>query len=483
MLGQGQIRNLPLRLSAINLSHKQPVRTITNPIPTFTAASGWTIAGDAQQANNIYTETISRLVQRRSSMFKKAAIYSLFALWLFVLILELLIWADIRDAFFSQQPLIETVSSFLRDLLWVPIALALPFYLSMLVSKMTLSGRLRVLRFLACGIVLVVGLFHLQSFFRYLIFLVIPFLALLLFSIYQFHRARIDLVFFSITLLGLMVNYRGQTIPGTSFYHKKAGTRLTMMTYNIHVRPSKEKRLLAIETIRREKPDIAFIQEINSQDRKLFWTELGALYPHQLWSDRFETYLGGVILSRFPFTLAENIDIKTSHASGHTNLNHAIIRLGEKEIHLFNCHLFPSGHEFIQVLIGRIGMAEFLDDARKVYLRRRDEAEQIAERAAKLHGPVILAGDFNDTPNSFVYRLFIRRFKNAHSIAGWGLGSTFGKDILLYGIPRSLEFSAIDFLRIDHVFCSNEFTVLSSTVLPVEASDHKAQVVELELEK
>ncbi len=416
-------------------------------------------------------------------MLKKTADHLLFAFWILILALQLLIWANLRDLFFTHRPLVETVASFLRDLLWLPIALALPFYLIVLFAKTNASKYFKIIIAVICLLVFAAGGFNLPSYFRHLIFLMIPFFTLVIYQAYQKRGVKAHSLLFSVVLLAVGMNYRGNMLPSNGIYHRPSKSKLSIMTFNIHVNPSKEKRALAIETIRREKPDIVFIQEINSHDRKLFNGKLGELYPYQLWSDRFETYLGGVILSRFPFITSGNVDIQTKHASGHTNLNHAVIRMAGQDIHLLNCHLFPSGHEFIQVLLGRLGMNEFLEDARKVYLRRQDEAEQIYARTASLSGPIILAGDFNDTPNSQVYRFFSKRMQNAHSQAGWGLGTTFGKEFLLWGLPRRLVFLAFDFLRIDHVFCSEDFNVLSATVLPVEASDHKAQVVELELKR
>lgn len=414
---------------------------------------------------------------------KKAVGHSLSVFWLVILVLQLLIWANMRDIFFAQRPLVETVASFLRDLLWLPIALTLPLYLMALFAKTKAAKYLKIIAATLLLLALGAGISNLQSYFRHLFFLTIPFFTLIIYQAYQKRKISANALLYSAVLLALVVNYRGRMLPSNGVYHRPGKGKLSVMTFNIHVNPSKEKRALALETIQREMPDVVFIQEINSHDRKLFNGKLGELYPYQLWSDRFETYLGGVILSRFPFVTSGNVDIQTQHASGHTNLNHAVIRFAGKDIHLLNCHLFPSGHEFIQVLLGRIGMNAFIDDARKVYMRRLDEAEQIYARTAALNGPVILAGDFNDTPNSQVYRYFSKRLQNAHDQAGWGLGTTFGKDFLLWGLPHRLAFLALDFLCIDHVFCSNDFRVLSSAILPVEASDHKAQVVELELKR
>lgn len=118
-------------------------------------------------------------------------------------------------------------------------------------------------------------------------------------------------------------------------------------------------------------------------------------------------------------------------------------------ITVFNCH-FQSNH-----LNPRDFEAAHQDDALeggKRVLRkllnstslRAKQAEIIAEMARNTTGPVIVAGDFNDSPLSYVHRLFDRHLTDCYAKAGTGIGHTYNKHYLFY--------------RIDHVFCSGHFT-------------------------
>jgi len=276
-----------------------------------------------------------------------------------------------------------------------------------------------------------------------------------------------------------MINYKSQLIP--AFILNDKNPKLKIMSYNILVNQYGRKRQETIEMIRREKPDIVFIQEINLLDRKILNKSLLDIYPYQLWSEKFETYNGGVILSRLPFKLQENHNIHTVYMKGYINLNHAVINFKGQDIHLFNCHLYNSGSVFIRLLFGHLSLSQFMETSKNLYNRHNTEAAKIAERVLPIDAPIILAGDFNDTPNSAAYQLFSYKLQNAFSKGGWGLGTTFGYQSLLHNVPQKLRFLVFDFLRIDHIFCSKNFRVHSAKILSFESSDHRPQVVEIEL--
>ena len=105
----------------------------------------------------------------------------------------------------------------------------------------------------------------------------------------------------------------------------------------------------------------------------------------------------------------------------------------------------------------------------------------IAEQVFPVNAPLIIAGDFNDTPNSAIYHLFSGKLQNAFAKAGWGLGGTFGHKSLVSSVPEKGRFLLFDFLRIDHVFCSKDFNVCGAKVLKFNASDHRPQIIDLRL--
>ncbi len=413
----------------------------------------------------------------------KKIIYAVFSLlWILYLVLELLVWnAGLRISLFQNHPVIENVANLLNDTIWLPIAFFLPFYLGVLATKVTKFKYIKIILFLVSLSFLVLGFSNPARYFRYMIYIIVPFFALGLYYIFTFQKIRTNIIIFSLVLLGFILNYKSQLIP--SFELNDKNPKLKLLSYNILVNQYGRKRQETIDMIRQEKPDVVFIQEINLLDRKILNKSLRDIYPYQLWSEKFETYNGGVILSRIPFQLRENYNIQTVYMKGHINLNHAVIKFNGQDVHLFNCHLYNSGTAFLRLFFGHLSPSQFREQSKIEFNRHNTEAAKIAEQVLPLNAPVILAGDFNDTPNSAAYRLFSYKLQNAFSKGGWGLGTTFGYQSLRRTLPDKLKFLNFDFLRIDHIFCSKSFKVHSAKILQFESSDHRPQIVQIELKE
>ena len=74
--------------------------------------------------------------------------------------------------------------------------------------------------------------------------------------------------------------------------------------------------------------------------------------------------------------------------------------------------------------------------------------------------PIVVCGDFNDTPNSFSYQKIVNGLNDSFLQKGSGFGSTFlGK---------------IPFLRIDYILHSPNVKIQSFTTHKAKLSDHKA---------
>ena len=415
------------------------------------------------------------------SLIHKILLYILFLFWIFILVAELLIWANLRPLFLPQVAVVDMTASVLQDTLWIPIGLALPFYLLAFLLKTSHRALHYGLLITAAAALLLWAFSDMLSYFRVLFLLLAALIFVTIRSVRRTREIRANVLAYMAVCAGMVINYGPQLLPTLPPLTGTKTGHLKILDFNISMRGQGEQRSAIIDLIKRENPDLVFIQEINSNDRKLFLRTLGENYPHQFWADRRENYNGGAILSKLPFKNSRNIDITTPFMSGHTNINEAVIRVRGQDVHLFNCHLYPAGHAFIQLIFGKRTLESFIDHTRTAYRRRQAEAEQLHHLIAGARGAVIVAGDFNDTPNSSVYRLFSEHLQNAFATAGWGLGTTYGHYSLKSSVSRHWKFILFDFLRIDHVFASAHFRTLEARVLPLDVSDHRPQVVRLAL--
>lgn len=401
------------------------------------------------------------------------------ALWGLFFVIFMSIWTPLRFLLWGNVPVLETLVSLFRDVIWIPVALALPFYLVAMIWVVTDKWIIRILSAIALFVGLILGIVNLAVYFQFLFIGLCAFAVLFFIICFRKRQIRLNVLLFAILLLTLAMNYNNQLLPKLLWPFTRTRT-LTVMSYNILVDQDFEKRDEVIALIKKNDPDLLFLQETNTRDRQLFQQVFAKKYPYQVWSERNETYNGGVIFSIFPFTHTDNIDIHTPHMRTHTNVNHAQLNIPSLgTVHLLNCHLFPSGHTFVPLLLGEKSFATFVRESRITYERRNEEARQIANRIESLQGEIILAGDFNDTPGSRIYRRFDLLLQNGFEQAGWGLGTTFGAYTFKPHLEPKWQSFITDFLRIDHVFCSQGFKVVDAKVLSSDASDHKPQVVKL----
>ena len=91
---------------------------------------------------------------------------------------------------------------------------------------------------------------------------------------------------------------------------------------------------------------------------------------------------------------------------------------------------------------------------------RSRQAEAVADYVKRNAGrPVVVCGDFNDTPISYTCYTIGRDLQDAYRASGTGLGRTFNRDAM--------------FVRIDHIFCSDHWEVFEARVDDsVYLSDH-----------
>ncbi len=132
--------------------------------------------------------------------------------------------------------------------------------------------------------------------------------------------------------------------------------------------------------------------------------------------------------------------------------------------HLQSIHLNDKHYQFMDSLKLRYDnqqMADIKDISfrlRDAFIKRAAQADIIAAHISSCPHPVIICGDFNDTPVSYTYRTIRDGLQDAFSESGWGLGRTYNGKFPSF--------------RIDYILHSGSMEALFFTREKVKLSDH-----------
>ncbi|MCW8980801.1 endonuclease/exonuclease/phosphatase family protein [Altibacter sp.] len=231
---------------------------------------------------------------------------------------------------------------------------------------------------------------------------------------------------------------------------------LSLLSYNVRLfnayeeDPSEGVSETINAIIQNDTPDILCIQEYYRESTFDF-----SEYPYQFihFKDG-NNKLGHAIFSKFPFAKTGAFDFEDSH----NNTLFADIVKGPDTLRVYNLHLQSLG------ILPRV---EYLQEGNKERLRKRmsrafvmqeEQAAAILAHKAMSPYPVIISGDFNNTPFSYVYRTLQEGMTDAFVERGSGIGTTFKFD----GYP----------MRIDYILPEASFDVLRFETIRDSFSDH-----------
>ena len=97
--------------------------------------------------------------------------------------------------------------------------------------------------------------------------------------------------------------------------------------------------------------------------------------------------------------------------------------------------------------------------------QRRHESQLVKAKIKLLEGPVIIAGDFNMTADSAIFREFWSEYEDSFELAGFGFGYT--KFLRKWGV------------RIDHLLVDRHWHSRKCVVAGDVGSDHRPLISEL----
>lgn len=231
---------------------------------------------------------------------------------------------------------------------------------------------------------------------------------------------------------------------------------LNVLSYNVRLfnayekNPETDASKIISEILTKENPDVVFVQEYYKPNKIDF-----SAFPYKYVHFKSEkAKLGHAFFSKYPLVNTGAFDFEETY----NNTLYADVVKGTDTIRIYNVHLQSLG------IIPRVSFLQDSDNEKlrkrvsKAFEKQQGQVEAILEHKQKTKHPVIICGDFNNTPFSFSYRKLKDGMQDAFRERGNGLGTTF-------------KFEKFP-MRIDYIFASEGLEVISFESMEKTFSDH-----------
>jgi len=323
-----------------------------------------------------------------------------------------------------------------------------------------------------------------------LIYPVIVIAVFVLLIIWAFMKSRWALVLLGGILLGGTLHFRTLAFGSEEEIPKDAST-LKVMSYNVRLfdvyngdfEAGKENRDSIFAYINRENPDIVCFQEFYYQDKPTRYITkdtimklLNVSYTHERYShNRYKKQNFGIcMMSKYPM-IAQGDVMFENYASTDNYCIFADIVKGKDTVRVYNIHLQSIklqqedyamfGDKGTQAGNKKSTARLLFEKLTIAYPARAEQAKRVVEHVETSPYPVIICGDFNDTPMSYVYNQFNRSLIDSYRESCFGIGVTYaGK------VPAG---------RIDYIFHSPSLQASKFKIQKRAYSDHLAVMCEI----
>ena len=277
--------------------------------------------------------------------------------------------------------------------------------------------------------------------------LAVPILIILnfLFVIYWLLKFQKQLLL-SLVVLLIGYNYVGSFYKFSNSKNVGIDSNLSIMNYNVRLFnlydwiPQKNVEISIEKLIKAEQPDVLSLQEYHPHkniDLSHFKYKFEKLEGNKV-------KYGQAIFSNYPIINSGSIEFsKTAN-----NAIYADIVKEKDTIRIYNIHL-QSSH--INTNVDNINKEEserLLKRLQTTFEMQQDQAELFINHKNKCPYKIIVSGDFNNTPYSFVYKLIKSDLQDTFEEAGNGFGRTY--DFKFFP-------TRIDFILVDKSFEVNGF--------------------------
>ncbi len=279
------------------------------------------------------------------------------------------------------------------------------------------------------------------------------------------------------TQLNRLVQFR---LPEESIKTEK---EISFLSYNVHLfdwfnwKSPWQKRKQILEQIQTSHPDIICLQEYFHSPAKSFITLDSIISQNGLKHFYFEKYsskssltgLGMIVFSRWPIINKGKFNFENTR--GNSAIWADILKENDT-IRVYNLHLESNrfrraDYTFIKdvndgdtEIEDSEGWKNIIRRLKKAANMRANQADEVANHIVKSPYPVVVCGDFNDSPCTYTYNRVSSGLKDSFLEKGIGFGQTY------IGIAPAF--------RIDYILHSSVFEATSYETHPEELSDHHA---------
>lgn len=259
-------------------------------------------------------------------------------------------------------------------------------------------------------------------------------------------------------------------------------TKIKVMSYNVRLFDlynwveNKDTRNKIFEVLKREDAQIYCFQEFYYSEEHPFNTRdtMAEFMKAKNYHEGYTHYIpngkhhfGLATFSAYPI-------IKKEMLSFENDPNNCVIisdiKIKDDTIRVFNAHLASirfqkADYDYVgDAKTGKLWYPmqpkeqQIYTRLKNAFINRSSQIEKLAEKVNESPYPVIVCGDFNDTPVSYTYRTITRYLYDAFVESGNGVGQTY--------IGKFPSF------RIDYILHSEQLHSYSFQTLPEELSDH-----------
>lgn len=307
---------------------------------------------------------------------------------------------------------------------------------------------------------------------------------LILLIIWTILKSRWALVIIGIILIGGKLHFR--TFSFGSDEENDGRTELHVMSYNVRLfdlyntiqSKSYVTRNKIFRYLKDRDPDVVCFQEFYHQDRpSKFVTRdtikqiLSTVDIHERYAHKISGHqnFGVAVFSKYPVIEKGNVAFPSEHSSFNYCIYTDIVKNSDT-FRIYNVHLQSIKLQKDDYAIfdendttsaeQPSNVFRLIQKINRAYPIRAEQAEIIMAHVQNSPYPVIVCGDFNDTPLSYTYNQFSARLTDAYRNTSKGIGATYaGK------IPVG---------RIDYIFHSNRIGSKEFVIQKEKLSDHYA---------